>query len=349
MDSKKIAIFVLFTVLSSFLYIVVNAELTGQATREKPKINVEGASCAWKEDHFEICETISWQADVTHYAKGYIAGGEVLTKSPKLTLSPTIYCQNVGPTEAKRAVHAYLYNTQGTIKALNIDNVVTCSRKPQEFDSKTQSFSTQAKKLIKARAKSSDTFHIQGFGGTPTTCTFSGHWITNGRVIENIDVCHQATGEFTGTFSSGVQRTTVDAHPFAWSNIVGLYRDPDSEEFPGYVAYAKLCDRTDYDAGRYYARLRVIEADNAGLTLEWEYANVADLRVDFIGEVTCEIIKEEAEWSPAADKAESEIIEEQIIEEPEPALEEETGEAIVTQEPWSFWKSVGAFFRRIFS
>src|SRR3989344_367515 len=350
MDSKKIALFTLFVVLFSFFYVVVNAEITGQATRNAPHVNVEGVSCTWKQDHFEICETIGWEAGQTYYAKGYIAGGEPLTKSPKLTSSPTIYCQNIGSTGGKRAVHAYLYSTQGTIKALSIDNIVSCSQSQPRTATSKISFGVQASKEFRKRESGSGTFRLEGFSGKPVMCTFSGRWVVNGRQLEqSTELCNQATGSFEGVMMDSVQKTVVDAHPFSWQDIEGLFQDPDPEEFPGYIAYAKLCDRTDYKSGRYYAGLRVLEKEESALVLGWDIKSHADIAVDFIAEAKCNVATEE---EPAALVAsEPEEAEETPEVASEPAEEAEEAEEPVGEpikETWSLWQSFASWFRSIF-
>ncbi|MDO8556320.1 MAG: hypothetical protein Q7R96_04055 [Nanoarchaeota archaeon] len=349
MDHKKAALFVLFVVLFSFFYVIVNAELTGQVTRLDPSIAVTSASCLWKDDHFEICSTMSWDAEQTYYAQGYVAGGEPLTKAPKLFQSPAVYCQNVGAVEGKHAVHAYLYSTRGSLKSLSTDRVVDCSLQVESTSQESpKKFVISAEGEFRRRPKGEGSVRIDGFSGTPVACSVVGTFVTDDTRHEGqTETCNRASGSFSGVYNHGLQKVTVDANPFAWQGIAGLFSDPDPISYQGYVGYMTFCDRKDYTSGRYYARFQVTDIDATGLTLSWDYFNDQNTKVEFLGEVQCDTLRE------SAPVIESPVVVEPVVEEePEeliiaPVIDEEesVGSPIPSSSYWSgVWSKVKGWF-----
>lgn len=294
MNIKKTAIFVLVVVMFSFLYIIVEGDITGQATSDALSIDVDSLSCRWNEDHFEACGSIAFSAPLGHYAKGFIGGGEPIVNSPKITSSPAIYCQSIGETEGKKAFHAYLYNSQGVLKKVNINNLAECKKEELPTIKSKKKFFINTWGEFRSRPRGEGSVDITGFNGIPISCKITGGWITNNMDIgQNVKLCHKATGTLEGFYGHGEQYVMSDPQPFAWQGIRGLFIDPRPKLYEGYVMYANTCDRLDYSRGRYYSRVRVSDVYDGGLTLTWEYFD-DDMRpkVEFNGEIECDIAQE---------------------------------------------------------
>lgn len=346
MDIKKTTIFVLLVVIFSFLYIIVEGDITGNVANENIKISVNSLSCVWKDDSFEACSTILWEAPAGYYAKGYIGGGEPVSQSPKLANSPAIYCQNVGDSEGKRAAHAYLYGSGGALKAMTNNNIVECKREELPTSKSKKKFTFMARGEFQKRPRGEGTFDIRGFGGMPVSCKFKGKWVTDNAFIEEATrICNKATGTFEGFYGHGEQYVITDHHPFTWQGISGLFTDPAPKMYSGYIAYMNTCDRINYNEGRYYARARVSNIYDDGLALTWEYFDDGfNPRVHFQGEAECDIAQEQLPTTkeieviePVVEPEISEIIEEEVV-----------GVPIAEEKQSAFWQRVKSFFGSIF-
>ncbi|MDO8628172.1 MAG: hypothetical protein Q7R56_00265 [Nanoarchaeota archaeon] len=348
MDIRKAALFTLFVILFSFFYVTLNADITGHATRVDPVVRVDSAACQWKSDHFEVCSAISWDAEQTYYAQAYIGGGDPLSKAPKLVNNPSLYCQDVGTLEGKRAVNAYLYSSQGSLKSLSVDTVVVCSRDQVLTKSdEVKKFIVEARNEFTQRPAGSGEVVLTGFAGKPAVCRFSGRFLTDAKKESGTGICHKASGTFEGLYDHGLQQVVVDPLPFTWQGFEGLFSDPGLSTYDGFVGYMTLCDRGDYKAGRYYARFAVTEVTDDSLTLGWEYFDENLVKVNFYGEVSCDVESEEVSVitpEVIVPVEESPVVEE-VEEESMPPVEEPMVGTPIEPSFWSrVWLSVRGWF-----
>jgi len=290
-DIRKIALFTMMVVLFSFFYVTLQADVTGNAVKVEPVVRIDSASCKWKDDHFEVCAAVSWDADQTFYAQAYIAGGDPLSKAPRLVNNPSVYCQDVGSLESKRAVNGYLFNTAGALKALSVDTVVACSQDVIATTSgEAKKFLIEARNEYRMRPTNTGEVVLTGFSGKPISCSVTGTFVTNDRRLDSsAGTCHKASGTFNGLYDEGIQQVLVDPLPFAWTGVTGLFSDPDPVVYEGFVGYMTFCDRLNYKSGKYFARFSVKDVTDDALTLAWEYFNEQLTKVDFSGEVICDV------------------------------------------------------------
>ncbi|HLD15693.1 MAG TPA: hypothetical protein VJB94_03895 [Candidatus Nanoarchaeia archaeon] len=292
MKSNKIFLVSIIAIVLSILYTVIINGFTGGAVSDPNTITVESASCNWRENHFEICEYMNWAQANGYYARGYIAGGESLDKAPIIYSSPATYCQDVGDIEGKRAVHTYLYNSRGELKALDTNNVVNCEMQKVNEENVKQKLQFRAQGEFTLRPKGEGQIKLEGFGGKPVSCTIKGAWKTDNDIIHRTrGYCSGATGNFVGYADQGRQYVLNDPHPFAWQGINGLLTDPEEQLYQGYFIYMNTCDSISYNKQRYYTRARVVDFTDDGIVFDWEYFDDdTSSAIEFDAIVECKIV-----------------------------------------------------------
>jgi len=193
----KLLNFIIFLLIALILIIVFSYPLyqyqpiTGES---EATITIDTLSCTWEEDHYEVCETISWTGDTKTYAKGYIPGGEILEAVTSHYDAPFVYCQPVGTEDGQRVARAMVFDTQGLIK--DIGKAVFCERQttaqPDEPSQKGDEPSQKGKythiietgfvgqkplgRSLTSRANGS---YEVAFPDVVRSCDFSGTWIVD--------------------------------------------------------------------------------------------------------------------------------------------------------------------------
>ncbi|MDP4012797.1 MAG: hypothetical protein Q8R00_04300 [Candidatus Nanoarchaeia archaeon] len=265
----------------------------GQFYPDEIDLSVDHASCTWKKDHYETCAQVSWKGLSGYYLKSFIASGSV-KDSEKIKQNPYVYCSDVGDNAGQRAVHAYLYTSSNVLKRADVNTFVNCD-KSEEPLTKTvkQRYSIIVDTSDRTRNTGSKTFN--GLEGKPVSCEVTGTWKTKNRRTPgaSISFCHGATGSFTGYFQEGKQYVINDMDLFDYTDqgtSKGNVQNPPPTTHNGYTLYTRICDQTQFEQGRSYARAKVVSFNPDGFTLDWEYNNPGTRpSVEFLFEVTCKV------------------------------------------------------------
>ena len=292
----------IITILLIFivLFVVFSYPFTYQTTQPVPiqstyALTVNAASCTWKDNAYEICETVSWQGTSATYAKGYIPGGEQIETSPSHTSSPFTYCQTVGTESGYRIVRALLYDQEGLVK--DVGKGVSCEPQPVQPTPPARqrtytmvvngSFSTHPP--LGSSKPFAQGIYTKTFPDKVTSCTIRGRWITDDDLFgSRRQFCHGAEGTFTASADATEQYVTNDPNYFSWSGLSKAKSNPPPTTYEGYIMYMHICDNNYHREPRYYARSTVTGFDTKTLTFDWEYFDdETQPAVNFIFQLDC--------------------------------------------------------------
>ncbi len=289
------------------------------------KIEVEKLECNWKQDHYEVCESVFWSGG--DYAKGYIAGGESLENSEEQLSERFVYCQDAGKDDGFRIARAVVYDDGNIVK--DFGEGVEC--KGKRVDEKKEitpkvveevfDFANEFEFIAKrtTRENYGEGVYEILLPEEPESCEISGNWITKESSFSAraglSQYCDGASGSFVGYWNENSQMVISDADMFNWAGSGKGARDPDPLTFNDYAVYLYSCDSKYYDEPRVNpsyvrARLKIVEEEERfsrggaeeykrifgiegpknELLLEWEYYNketVPDVEIN--GVVKCKI------------------------------------------------------------
>ena len=360
MENNKAVVFFGFLILVAVIVSTFNEyEITGQIARGGPGnlprtgpgvgptsfpevgIEVINAGCEWTGDYFWVCETVKFSGLSNYYAKGFISGGEPLSKSKIQHESPFIYCQNVGEVEGIRAVHAYLFGAGDAYRALDTDNTVKCSKETKASDWEKVRFTPVARTFGPKDAFGTD--HVRFEKGKPLSCDVSGYYkvVDRKKIAAPIFGCNGASGILKGKVSQfGVQYVYENPGPFDWREMgAASILDPPEKYHEGVIAYATSCDPVNYFEGKNYAKATAKIVDD-GIDIEWEYHNFdTKPNIEFILNFDCSIegkAKEKIGFFES--KEEKKVVEE------EPKVVEES----IKEAPLGAWARLRGWFLGLF-
>ncbi len=288
-------IILVFVVFFTFPFSKVPAEQNLPATSF---LSIDSISCQWENDHYVLCETVTWGGDVAQYAKAYIPSGSS-EMSPVSTTSPFTYCQSTGATDGYRVARALLYGDAGVIR--DIGEGVEClggkpTQQPPKPAKSTVFTTTTGFRVYPDRSVGSgEGVFTKTFPGKVQSCTYTGSWKTdNTRVLELRNTCHGAQGVFTGYADFYKQYVDNDPDLYRWAGPSQSYLNPSPTRHDNYGFWMETCD-TEYYANRHTPRYGITGTITGfgtdTLSFAWTYYDKnTKPSIDFTFSLTCTLL-----------------------------------------------------------
>ncbi len=262
-------------------------------------VSIDSVSCKWENDHYVLCETVTWGGSAADYAKGYIPSGSD-EMSPAYTTSPFTYCQPTGTTDGYRVARALLYSDAGVIR--DIGEGIECTgatpiQQPPQPPAKPTTFTTTTgfRTYPDRSTGTGEGVFTKTFPGKVQSCAYTGTWITdNDRVMELRNTCHEAQGSFTGYADFSTQYVDNDPDLYRWAGPSQSYFNPSPVRHDNYGFWMEACD-TEYYAKRHISRFGVSGAITGfgtnTLSFAWTYYDKnTKPSVDFTFSLTCTLL-----------------------------------------------------------
>lgn len=267
-----------------FSFPLFNTDSSRNSSAVPLSLLIDSLSCQWQQDHYTVCETISWGGEGTLFAKGYIPGGESMEQSQPQTASPFTYCQPVGNDDGYRVARALLFTSSGLQR--DIGQGVACIGKPapqpvlQEPSSRLASYSTttgfRTQNVGGASYPRGSGAFTKTFPGIVRSCTFSGTWVTDNLYFhrQQTNECHRAQGIFNGSADFYEQYVINDPDLFRWAGSSQALLNPPAQRYDGYSFWMETCDNEYYSSRhtpRYGVTGRITGFGTNTLSFTWDY------------------------------------------------------------------------------